>query len=60
MAQPWNSLHWLLQNYKVSKAYCIVSQSGEFSDRQAQSKVAKIKKILFFPTGLEVHLEDMF
>jgi hypothetical protein len=34
--------------------------SGEFSVRQAQSKVIKIKKIWIFPTGLEVHLEDMF
>ena len=31
--------------------------SGEFSAGQAQSKVVKI---LIFPTGLEVHLEDMF
>ena len=34
--------------------------SGEFSATQAQGKVVKIKKILMFPTGLEVHLEDMF
>ena len=34
--------------------------SGEISDRQAQREVVKIKKIWIFPTGLEVHLEDMF
>ena len=32
--------------------------SGEFSVGQAQSKL--VKKIWIFPTGLEVHLEDMF
>ena len=33
--------------------------SGNFSARQAQREVVKIK-IWIFPTGLEVHLEDMF
>jgi hypothetical protein len=31
--------------------------SGEFLATQAQREVVKI---FFFPTGLEVHLEDMF
>ena len=34
--------------------------SGHFSQKQAKMEVVKIKKILIFPTGLEVHLEDMF
>ena len=33
---------------------------GEFSVRQVQREVVKIKKIKIFPTGLKVHLEDMF
>ena len=34
--------------------------SDPFWVRQAQREVVKIKKILIFPTGLQVHLEDMF
>ena len=33
--------------------------SSELGARQAQREVVKIKKMIF-PTGLEVHLEDMF
>ena len=53
MAQPWNSLHWLLQNYKVSKAYCIVSL-------KLREKVVKIKKSYFFLLGLKYTLRTCF
>ena len=33
--------------------------SGEFSAGQAKYEVVKIQNIIF-PTGLEVHFEDMF
>ena len=33
--------------------------SGEFSATQAQREVVKMF-FLIFPTGLEVHIEDMF
>ena len=36
-----------------------IGLSGHFSQKQAKTKVVKIK-ILILPTGLEVHLEDMF
>ena len=36
-----------------------LSLGGEFSARQAKQELVKYK-IFIFPTGLEVHLEEMF
>ena len=46
----------LMNNYMTISMYEL---SGEFSVRQVQREVVKIKKNIF-PTGLEAHLEDMF
>ena len=49
--------HWILWVYFVLKKYMYLS--GGFWAGPAQSKVVKMKKNNL-PTGLQVHLEDMF
>ena len=38
----------------------IILLNGHFSQRQAKVKAGKNPKSIFFPTGLKVHLKDMF
>ena len=52
LLQPINNLVVIVRRYFIL--------SGKFSVRQAQWKVVKMEKIFFFPTGLKLHLQDMF